>query len=457
MATQKVFTSGPSAVRGKAPVTTKTVPVKAPAVPPSRTSSTSTSKPPVNTSLAKQEAAMASREGNQTKPKTDTKKGVKDTTPKGGKKDSGLKFYPGTFTPIGQVLDDKTKEVVEDESVTTTTNRIPQYDSTGKLLGYLVQIIDSEGKIVSSTFESANAPVVEEEEEDKRSAYDLLTLELTNMGLSSLIKPLKNLFERGVTDSDTLRLELSQTPEYQLRFSANESRLKKGLRALTPAEYIKLEDQYQEVMRNYGLPASYYTKDTTGKQAGFDTLLGNDVSAVELEDRITVAQNRVLNANPEVLSSLKSFYGDTITNGDILAYTLNPEKGLEDIKRKVTAAEISGAAQAAGLNKIAADTTAESIAGMRTRAEELAAAGVTKEAAQQQYGTIAELANRGGMLADIYKTGPYGQAQAESEIFNVSGQTEAARQRKKLTSLETAAFSGQSGVGALGRERAGNI
>jgi hypothetical protein len=305
--------------------------------------------------------------------------------------------------------------------------------------------------------EGISIPEAEYASEESRSAYDLLTLELTNMGLSSLITPLKNLFERGVTDADTLRLELSQTPEYKARFSANETRLKQGLRALSPAEYIKMEDQYQEIMRNYGLPASYYTKDSTGKQPGFDTLLGNDVSAVELEDRMMVAQNRVLKANPEVLSSLKSFYGDTITNGDILAYTLNPEKGLEDIKRKVTAAEISGAAQAAGLNKITKETSLEKITGMRTRAEELAAAGVTKETAQQQYGTIAELADRGGTLSSIYKTSPYGQTEAEAEIFNVAGQNEAARQRKKLTSLETAAFSGQAGVGALARERAGNL
>jgi hypothetical protein len=303
--------------------------------------------------------------------------------------------------------------------------------------------------------EGISIPEAEYASEESRSAYDLLTLELTNMGLSSLIKPLRDLFERGITDGDTLRLELSQAPEYKARFSANETRLKQGLRALSPAEYIKMEDQYQEIMRNYGLPESYYSKDSTGKQAGFDTLLGNDVSAVELEDRMMVAQNRVLKANPEVLSSLKAFYGDTITNGDILAYTLNPEKGLEDIKRKVTAAEISGAAQAAGLNKITKETSLEKITGMRTRAEELAAAGVTKETAQQQYGTIAELADRGGMLSDIYKTSPYGQTQAEAEIFNVAGQTEAARQRKKLTALETAAFSGQAGVGALARDRAG--
>jgi hypothetical protein len=82
-------------------------------------------------------------------------------------------------------------------------------------------------------------------------------------------------------------------------------------------------------MRNYGLPASYYTKDSIGTQAGFNKLIANDVSAVELEERVLTAQKRVLDAAPEVMTALRQFYPD-ITNGDILAYTLDPEKGLED-------------------------------------------------------------------------------------------------------------------------------
>jgi len=181
-----------------------------------------------------------------------------------------------------------------------------------------------------------------------------------------------------------------------------------------------------------------------GTQVGFQTLLANDVSATELEERVLTAQDRVLKAAPEISQALKAFYPD-ITNCDILAYTLDPTKGLDAIKRKVTAAEIGGAAISQGL------TTGV------TRAEELAAAGVTKQQAQEGYQTIAEVAPRGSMLSDIYKQSPYGQTQAEQEIFNLAGSAEAAKQRKKLTSLETAAFSGQAGVGALARERAGNL
>jgi hypothetical protein len=214
---------------------------------------------------------------------------------------------------------------------------------------------------------------------------------------------------------------------------------------------VALEDQYQNVMRNYGLPASYYTKDTTGKQVGFEKFIAGDVSATELEDRISTAQKRVINANPEVSSALKAFYPD-IQNGDILAYVLDPSQGLENIKRKVTAAEIGGAAMtpknAAGQQIL---TTSEA------RAMQLAGYGVDKAQATQGYSAIASGLLRGSELAAIYGQGPYTQTTAEEEVFKLSGQTEAEKQRKKITGLEKAAFGGQTGLtsGALARDRAG--
>jgi hypothetical protein len=148
----------------------------------------------------------------------------------------------------------------------------------------------------SSTSSSLNS----EGQERRQSIYDTVASELTRLGLSSLIGPLRTLFESGISEGESLRLALSQTPEYQTRFSANAKRIAAGLSALSPAEYIQLEDQYQNVMRNYGLPSSYYAKDATGKQIGFDELLGGDVSATELEERLITAQDRVLKSNPEV-------------------------------------------------------------------------------------------------------------------------------------------------------------
>jgi len=275
---------------------------------------------------------------------------------------------------------------------------------------------------------------------ERQSAYDILYNEFNKYGLGSLVEDVKYLLERNVSPSQ-FALELQNTKSYQQRFSANQNRIKAGLRALTPAEYINLEDQYQNIMRNYGLPASYYTKDATGKQSGFDKFLEGDVSAAELEDRIATAQQRVLNSNPEVLQALKQFYPD-ISNADILAYTLDPTNALAGIKRKVTAAEIGGAALAQGLQ--AQGGTAESLAGL----------GITKAQAQQGYANVAEILPRGSQLADIYGEQPYTQQTAEAEVFNTQGSAQAAARRRKLKSLEEASFGGSSGVGALGRDKA---
>lgn len=275
----------------------------------------------------------------------------------------------------------------------------------------------------------------------RQSAYDLLYSQFKQYGLESLVEPLKGLItDAGVSPSE-FTIRLRNTDQYKKRFAANQARIQKGLTALNEAEYLGLEDQYQSLMRNYGLPASYYTKGDLGRQEGFEKLIANDVSATELEDRIATAQQRVINTNPEVLKALRQFYPD-LNNADILAYTLDPERGLADIKRKVTAAEIGGAALAAGLQT--GQASAEALAGY----------GITKQQAQAGYQDVAAMLPRGSELASIYGQTPYTQATAEAEVFGTAGATEAAKKRKKLAELEQASFGGASGVGALGRDRA---
>jgi hypothetical protein len=283
-----------------------------------------------------------------------------------------------------------------------------------------------------------------ETQANARSAYALLLSEFSRYGLESLVSPLQDLIKQGLSGPE-FQIALRNTDAYQKRFAGNTERIKKGLVALSPGDYLALEDQYQNIMRNYGLPASYYTKDSIGTQAGFNKLIANDVSAVELEERVLTAQKRVLDAAPEVMTALKQFYPN-INNSNILAYTLDPEKGLEDIRKKVTAAEIGGAALGAGLTTSLTD------------AEYLRRYGVTKETAQRGYEIIGGGLERGRQLADIYQQPDYTQAVAEEEVFNLPGQTESQQKRKKIIGLEKAEFGGQSGMtsGALSRDRAGS-
>jgi len=298
-----------------------------------------------------------------------------------------------------------------------------------------------------------NTTAADLKKEGRVSAYNLLYSEFDKYGLGTLVSDIKNYLIDNTFDPSEFSIQLKNTDAYQKRFSANADRIKAGLSALRPAEYIALEDQYQTLMRNYGLPESYYSKGALGVQEGFNKLIANDVSSTELEDRISTAQSRVLNSNPEVLASLKSFYPD-ITNGDILSYALDPTKALTDIKRKVTAAEIGGAALQSGLNL---GNTPEQRALYAARAAELGAAGVTKDEAEKGFGTIAGGLERGSQLASIYGESPYTQTTAEAEVFKIAGSQEAKKQRQKITGLEKATFSGQSGMstGALARDRAG--
>jgi len=283
-----------------------------------------------------------------------------------------------------------------------------------------------------------------EQQAARQSAFDLLKLQFDEYGLGALVEPLRGLIQEGVSPSE-FAVRLRQTDPYKKRFAANASRISKGLRALSEADYIDLEDGYQKVMRNYGLPASYYAKGDLGRQEGFEKFIAGDVSAAELEERIVTAQKRVLDAAPEVMTALKQFYPD-IKNGEILAYTLDPDKGLADIRKKITAAEIGGAAIGAGLG-----------AGV-ARAEELARYGVTAETARAGYGAIGGGLERGRQLASIYQQPDYNQAVAEEEVFNLPGQTQAGEKRKKIIGLEKAEFGGQTGVssGALSQNRAGS-
>ena len=299
------------------------------------------------------------------------------------------------------------------------------------------------GSTTNLAAQQAAAKAAEEKRRAGQSAYDLLFSEFDRYGLGALIAPLKTFIQDGLSEAE-FTLRLRETDAYKTRFKANQARIQNGLRALSEAEYIGLEDQYQDVMRRYGLPESYYIRGDMGRQEGFEKFIGGDVSPVEVEDRIQTAQNRVINANPEVSKALRDFYPD-ITNGDILAYALDPKQAITNIKRKVGAAEIGAGAMQAGLTTGLA------------RAEELQRYGVTKETAQQGFGTIASGLERGRQLSQIYNQPDYTQAVAEAEVFALPDAEKARRQRRKLGQLETSTFSGTSGItgGALDRERAG--
>ncbi len=275
---------------------------------------------------------------------------------------------------------------------------------------------------------------------ERQSAYDLLYSQFKLYGLESLVEPLKGLITSGASPAE-FTIKLRESDAYKLRFAANAKRIANGFKAIDEATYLGLEDRYQSIMQNYGLPDTYYKKGAMGTQEGFEKFIANNVDPVTLEERIMEGV-KINQGSKALIATAKQFY-PSLTDGDFLAYALDPKNALSEIRRKVTATEIGSAQIGAGL--------AATVGG----AEELARAGITGKQYQQAAPTIAEASIRGGQLADIYKQSPYTQQTAEQALLDLPGSAEALRKTKKLTSLETAAFGGSAGAGAIARDRAG--
>lgn len=288
---------------------------------------------------------------------------------------------------------------------------------------------------------AAAAATAAEKKAKGQSAYDILYNKFAQYGLSSLVEPLKNLITNGAGEAE-MTIALRDTDAYKKRFAANEARIQKGLRALDEATYIGLEDQYQNVMRNYGLPADYWQKDAMGTQKGFTDLIANDVSSTELEKRVQAATDFIDKGPKAYVDAIKQFYPE-ISRGDLLSYVLDPQNALPKIQSKIGAAKIGGEYLNAGL-------TAD-----QQRAEELQRYGVTAEAARQGAQQIKEIAPLGGQYAQMYGLEPYGQADVEQEVYGLGKAAEAKKKREKIVGAVTADFSGKSGVGALARDTGG--
>lgn len=276
---------------------------------------------------------------------------------------------------------------------------------------------------------------VKDIDKDTRDAYAILEDAFKLYGLESLVPVIRG-YMRDDLGVEQAKLKLKTEKAYQDRFKGNQLRLAKGLNVIDEASYLELENDYSETLRAYGL-SDYFgiATDATSRaarQQKIAEVIGNDISAVEFKTRISTATSRVKNADANTKDAFKALYG--ISDADLVKYFLDPTKGSEELKTKVTASEISGAAVSAGLSGTSIGT-----------AEELARLGVDKSTALEGYSTIAEYLPRTDFLGQIYDESgvKYGRTEAEADVFK--GTASAKRKRQQLAAMETASFSGESG------------
>lgn len=267
------------------------------------------------------------------------------------------------------------------------------------------------------------------------NAYAILEQTFRDYGLEELVPVIQGYMDRNL-GANQATIELRKEPAYQARFAGNETRRKVGLNVLSEAEYLNLENSYNETLRAYGLQ-NYFGNDRIAKQKAAADIIGNDISAVEFKDRVDTVVTRVSNSDPTIKSTLRSFYN--ITDDDLVSYFLNPKENLPKLQQKVTTAEIGAAATTQGLK-----TSLEA-------ASALAEFGVTKQQAQEGYQAIGAVLPTATKLGEIYNQG-YTQQEAEQEVFK--GLASARRKREQLVAQEEASFSGSSGRLRTGKSRA---
>lgn len=254
-------------------------------------------------------------------------------------------------------------------------------------------------------------------------------------GISDLYADALALIKQGL-DNDAILVQLENTESFKRRFAANEDRKKKGLKVLSPAEYIANETQYKSVLRMYGMPAGFY--DSNDDVRGF---LANDVSPAELSSRAQAAQKIWLSGNEDYKNVWRSYYG--LSDGDAIAALLDPKMALPIVEQKLAVTQIGAAAARQGL-------TVD-----RSRAELFAASGVDEQAALAGYGQIAASASTDATIAERFGQS-FGQADEEND--RLLSLASAQRKRRELYGQEAGLFGEQSGTGqaAFTRPAAGS-
>ena len=167
---------------------------------------------------------------------------------------------------------------------------------------------------------------------------------LATYGLESLYEFAWGLYTKNEIDVDdeSLVYALREQDAYKTRFAGNARRLALGFKELLPSTYLDMEKQYKNTLAANGLPQGFYDD-----QKDFEKLIGGDVSVAELNNRLKDAYSVVRDASPEVKNKMAEMYG--ITDGDLLAYVIDPDKAREfmapDYKRQAQAALIAESAQ----------------------------------------------------------------------------------------------------------------
>jgi hypothetical protein len=264
-------------------------------------------------------------------------------------------------------------------------------------------------------------------QENTRTALQDLTAQLSLVGLSGLVDVINTSILNNQTSAqiaDTVRA----SAEYKTRFPGMAALAAKG-QAVNEATYISMEQGFTQTIRAYGLPNTFATTSALG------TMIANQVSPTEFNQRVDAAANRV-EKNPDVMAAMQQYY-PAVSKAGVISYLLDPSVGMDIINKQVRASEIGAAALGAGFTQfdLTKNINAADVAGNLTTqvgSEDL-------QTLKKEFGQASILNQTQQRLADI-EGGAYTSETAiqAAVVGNASAQLESQRRAAR----EAARFGG---------------
>lgn len=265
---------------------------------------------------------------------------------------------------------------------------------------------------------------------------------LNDNGMGAFVAAMEKYVRLGY-EGDSLWVVIKSDPEYQqawnTRFVANATRKAKGLTELLPAAYVQLEQSYKQLMIKHGVPSTLFDSPDD-----FAELIGNDVSPVEVNDRLQYASDYInFSGNENVKAQLRSEYG--LSDSEMAAYMLDTDRTLQylqsESRRNMNRANVGGAAMTQGVDigkslrdEIAAMFEASGGSGMDTFASSNSRfADVNVQ--QPDYARLGALSGVAATTEELIR-----------EQFDLTGAADVTQKKKTLASQERARFGGSSGV-----------
>jgi hypothetical protein len=282
--------------------------------------------------------------------------------------------------------------------------------------------------IVQQTVATPTTPAIDLEKEKRKSAQDDFKASLAELGLADLAETVDAFIKDDETVAN-IKLKLPKTKAYTDRFPGMTALRNAGI-AISEAQYISNERTYLQSLRAYGLDTG-----VLGSRAMLGKYIANSVAPREFEERIDLAV-RAVDANPDVLATFKTFYPEVDKNA-VATYLLNPEAGIQTIRKQVRTAEIGAAASKSGFG----------VQGGLAEFENLIAPVGTASYAQisTEFQRARQLANAQRRLAAIE-----GQAYSDMEAVQavVGDNVPAILESQRRTAREVARFQQRGGVSA---------